>query len=1115
MKLLYILFLIIIIIIIFYILNNNIITEKFSSIYSATPGQNKDSWTRGGFSYNGGIGQDQGCEIGASCNTDDGFGTFNKDCVCIVNLNSGNNDNTLLEGDGGIAGSNRVPRAPIASPIDQIGMPSNNECHPISSTNFDKICKTQTLNPKSGIKSYTACADSDKLRVECEQGYINGVNYGTDTIITPCLNKSDDFNTWCKYYNNSNIPEGYSINSIGVKKLLIGEDGDCFLNDGTSDINSARAICDYNNMEQITKLDRAYNDIDYNKFTSCSPIRDDFSLKCSELLGVAEKTYAVQIMGYDCNPGYGRAKCLTKNDYLKYRTIIGDEDNNYNETTNEDNLNNCPCVETFDNFDSLGVEYNQKMNNLTTNILLGENNSSNNSLNKNGRDISKFNIQPQTSPIVQQIIDKISQLSDQEKAVLFNNIQNNNNNITPEKKNEIINKFKQMTPQQKTELSENIKNKISMMSDEKKKKLINSIQEISNNIYEERSQKLNKLKNMTPEERKKIAQNIQNKISIMSDEEKALLLSRIQNNSDSIIPEEKNKIIRNIKNMTPEQKAQLQENIKNKISIMSDEEKAILLDKIQNKRENLSPEQKNKIQENIKNKISIMSDEEKSLLLYKMENRKTDISPEQKNKIQQNINNKVKNMTPEEKKQISQKMNDKLSQITDEEKEELLNTNTYINSEKLNLYGNLQSQSSLKPSDIDLETVSNNIEDRVYNRLLKNIENKNKALNQEQEEEGGQLGNVNKFNVKTWKYKLSLDNWFNIPQNNFVCRWKDLNIDSNTKMSISFWLNISSLFGDWRNIIHFSNNNNNCCNSGDRIPAIWVSPNSTNLLIVNDLFDSPNQYVTLEGIQLNTPTYITITWDDQTIITYLNTVQNKSFTYPLKLINTLPESYFYIGDPWHPQNNGVQIKNLSIFNTVLNQDQLNKIYKIQNIINNLWVYPKSMKDWYTIVQNNLVSTWKKLKISSNSNMSVSFWLLIKNNSADWNNIFHFTNNNVDCCNSGNRVPGVWVYPNNTNLLIVNDLESAPNQYTNITGIELNKPTFIVITWLNQTINTYINNTLQTSFTYNSKFVSTTDETNFYIGDPWYPQNKGLQIKKFNLYNTVLNEDQIKQLYNSI
>ena len=1006
----------------FYILNNNIITEKFSSIYGATPGQNKDSWTRGGFSYNGGMGQDQGCVIGGYCNTNDGHGTFNKNCICIVNLNSGNSDNTQLEGDGGIAGSNRVPRASATS---QIGMPSNEGCYPIDSTNFDKICKNQ--NPKWGIKNYTACADKNQLRVECGPGYINGVNYGNNTVVTPCLNKSDDFNTWCKYYNDGNIPKGYSVNSIGVKKILIGEDGDCFLNNGTSDINSARAICDYNNMEQIPKLDRANNRINYNNFSSCVPIKSDFTLICSELLGQDDKTkvYADQIMGYDCNPGYARAKCLMKSDYNPVHYVT-DDIYVVNDTTNEDNANNCPCIESFDNLDSLEIERNMKMNNLTSNVLLGKNNSSNNSLLKNGRDISEFNIQPETSPIVQQIIDKISQLSDEEKAILFNNIQNNNNNIPPERRNEIINRLKQMTPEQKTQLTENIKNRISQMSDEEKKNLINSLQERkNNNEYEGESQILNRLRNMTPE-------------------------------------------------------------------------------------------QKIQLTENIKNRISQMTDEEKGMLLYKIETRRNNISPEQKIKIQENIKNRTQNMTPEQKEQISQKINDKLSNMSDEEKQEIFNDN--INREKLNLLGNLPSQqylSSQRPSDIDLESVSNNIEDRVYNRLLRKIENKNKLLEQEEYEEDGEVRNINRFNVKTWNYKLSLNSWFNIPQNNFVSRWKDLNIDSNTKMTISFWLNISSLFGDWRNIIHFSNNNNNCCNSGDRIPAIWVSPNSTNLLIVNDLLNNPNQYTTLEGIQLNTPTYITITWDDQTIITYLNTIQNKSFTYPLKFINTLPDSYFYIGDPWHPQNNGVQIKNFVIFNIVLNQEQLNKIYKIQNIINNLWSYPKSIKDWYTIVQNNLVSTWKNLKINSNSNMSVSFSLLIKNNSAEWNNIFHFTNDNVDCCNSGNRVPGVWVYPNNTNLLIVNDLESAPNQYVNITGIELNKPTFIVITWLNQTINTYINNTLQTSFTYNSKFVSTTDETNFYIGDPWYPQTKGIQVKKFNLYNTVLNQDQIKQLYNSV
>ena len=266
-------------------------------------------------------------------------------------------------------------------------------------------------------------------------------------------------------------------------------------------------------------------------------------------------------MGYDCNPGYARAKCIMRSDYNPVHYVT-DDIYVKNETTNEDNANNnCPCIEDFQNFDSLGIEYDKKLNNLTSNILLGENNSSNNSLMRNEkRDISRFNIQPQTSPIIQQIMNKINQLSDEEKAILFNNIQNGNNNISLERRNQIINRLKQMTPEQKSQLIENIKNRISQMSDEEKTTLLNKIQNTRNNL--------------SSEQKNKIKENIKNKFSQLSDEEKAILLNKIESRKTNISPEQKIKIEQNIKNrvknMTPEERRQMGEKLNNRLSQVSD-----------------------------------------------------------------------------------------------------------------------------------------------------------------------------------------------------------------------------------------------------------------------------------------------------------------------------------------------------------------------------------------------------------------------------------------------------------------------------------------------------------------------------------------------------------------
>jgi hypothetical protein len=128
---------------------------------------------------------------------------------------------------------------------------------------------------------------------------LNGVNYGNNVQITPCLNKSDDFDTWCKYYQDINkVPEGMNKNNIGVKKLLNGKNGECYL-DSTKkkeDINSSRAICDFNSIEEVSKLDPLLEDSSYNFFTEChkiegEDIEDIFKTKCSELVGTKKNRY--------------------------------------------------------------------------------------------------------------------------------------------------------------------------------------------------------------------------------------------------------------------------------------------------------------------------------------------------------------------------------------------------------------------------------------------------------------------------------------------------------------------------------------------------------------------------------------------------------------------------------------------------------------------------------------------------------------------------------------------------------------------------------------------------------------------------------------------------------
>ncbi len=322
---------IILIIILLYILNSNVL-ENFMDITGAFPNSSSTGWSIFNQTPLGNQ-QIENCTVGGICKTENGFGIYNKDCNCILGSNSDiitheeemNNNN--LASSYGIGLSRSVGNTlPYYSVVNEIRDDSSLLC--IKNQDFDAYCKN--INPKYGVKSIVPC-DNTKSIVKCASNVIDGKKYDKKNIITPCLNKSDDFDTWCKYYNNKSIPDGYNANSIGAKNILIGKDGDCYTNNGEPDFNKARAVCDYDHIDTIKKLNPAYSNpqivppnnnlngktVGYNKFTKCMPINSKkyiFKNNCDDLLNV-QNSHAIEIMGYDCNPGYARAKCVKNGDY--------------------------------------------------------------------------------------------------------------------------------------------------------------------------------------------------------------------------------------------------------------------------------------------------------------------------------------------------------------------------------------------------------------------------------------------------------------------------------------------------------------------------------------------------------------------------------------------------------------------------------------------------------------------------------------------------------------------------------------------------------------------------------------------------------------------------------
>ncbi len=373
--LLFILFILIIIIILFIIKKN--VVEKFGDFTGAHPNSSYSGWNTNTFPSNYDF--SNYCTPGVSCTTEDGWGIYNNNCECIV---PGINDKLEQEDQ---TSSEYKDESEEESNINILQ--NNLDGCILNNKNFDKYCKS--INPDYGVKSITSC-DANSSKVECSSNYISGKYYG-ESIITPCMNKSDDFDIWCKYYNNKDVPDGFNVNSIGADKILPGSFGGCFMDNGKPDFSKARAICNYNSIDGIKKLDRSNILIDYNVFTTCLPMKDtNFVAECGNLLDDKvyqkiennnslgntiikindvspnecklicdnnnncfgftynknngscdlkniniinastqnnsnydlyindrdKKAHAAEIMGYDCNPGFARAKCIKKDDML-------------------------------------------------------------------------------------------------------------------------------------------------------------------------------------------------------------------------------------------------------------------------------------------------------------------------------------------------------------------------------------------------------------------------------------------------------------------------------------------------------------------------------------------------------------------------------------------------------------------------------------------------------------------------------------------------------------------------------------------------------------------------------------------------------------------------------
>lgn len=190
----------------------------------------------------------------------------------------------------------------------------------INKADIGKVCSVRNGgNHNYGIQSISKC-DNDKVKVTCKLNNFNFIEHNDIISATPCLDKSINFNDACRIYQptDTNLKsQGYNINSIGSKKILYDKFGDCYNSNGDPDYNKARALCSYNYLSDVSKITPTLNNLDYNEYTNCKPMNSNFQDECASILGIDKEKVFANINGFDCLPGYGRAKCINKTKNLQ------------------------------------------------------------------------------------------------------------------------------------------------------------------------------------------------------------------------------------------------------------------------------------------------------------------------------------------------------------------------------------------------------------------------------------------------------------------------------------------------------------------------------------------------------------------------------------------------------------------------------------------------------------------------------------------------------------------------------------------------------------------------------------------------------------------------------
>lgn len=183
-------------------------------------------------------------------------------------------------------------------------------------------------------------------------------------------------------------------------------------------------------------------------------------------------------------------------------------------------------------------------------------------------------------------------------------------------------------------------------------------------------------------------------------------------------------------------------------------------------------------------------------------------------------------------------------------------------------------------------------------------------------------------------YAPSSANWVGPEQDRYIATFRQLGIASSSDMSVTFWIDIITIFPTYRNIFQVTTKTlfgpyqlpYDVNEDFNRKPSVYITPQSKTLHICHDTTISVNNPFNVDNIEGKC--MIGLIWSGRTLNVYVNSDRVYTNVYNGDLVTADGNAFLFFASRFY-YGEGYTIKHLSFYNTALSRERYLSKYSYQ------------------------------------------------------------------------------------------------------------------------------------------------------------------------------------------